>query len=52
MFRQPERFDVDGRLKSPSAEGDALEHMCCVVDFEPFGPDFAREVTRLEGVLD
>lgn len=52
MFRQPERFDVGGRLKNPSAEGNALEHMYCVVDFEPFGPDFAREVTRLERFLD
>jgi hypothetical protein len=37
-------FDVDERLKQPSAKGDSLERLNVVVDFELFRADPERAV--------
>ncbi len=39
-------FDVDERLKELSANGDDLERLAAVVNFELFRPDLARAVPR------
>ena len=39
-------FDVDDRLKQLSAQGDSLERLNAVVDFELFRADLERAVPR------
>ena len=49
MRGQPGFFEVDERLKDLSAEGDTLERLSAIVDFELFRPDLARVVPRSDG---
>ncbi len=46
MRGQPSFFDVDERLKDLSAEGNALERLSRIVDFELSWKDLARAVPR------
>jgi hypothetical protein len=42
MGRQPGLFDLEERLAGLSAEGDGLERLGAVVDFELFRPELER----------
>ncbi len=41
-------FDVDERLKQPSAKGVGLERLNAVVDFELFRPDLEQAAPRAD----
>ena len=46
MVGQPGLFDIDERLKDLSAQGDDLEWLNAIVDFELFRPDLEHAVPR------
>jgi transposase, IS5 family len=46
MAGQPGFFDSDERLKALSAAGDPLERLVKVIDFEAFGGDLERALSR------
>ncbi len=42
MAREPGLFDVDARLRELSANGDGLEWVNALVDFEAFRPELEQ----------
>jgi hypothetical protein len=42
-------FDLDERLKQPSAKGDHLERLSAIVNFEVFRADLDKPVPRSDG---
>jgi IS5 family transposase len=49
MSHQPGFFDIDHRLKELSAQGDDLERISVLVDFEIFRRDLVHAVPRSDG---
>jgi transposase, IS5 family len=48
MAGQPGFFDVEERLKQLSVNGDGLERLNAVVDFELFRTDLERAMSRAD----
>jgi len=48
MGRQAGSFDVEERLAGLSKNGDDLERLAAVVDFERFRPELERAVPRAD----
>jgi len=48
MARAPGLFDVDARLRDLSANGDDLERVNALVDFEAFRPEIEQVVPRAD----
>ncbi len=49
MVRQAGFFDVEERLREPSANGDDLERIAVLVDFAQFRPELEQAAPRSDG---
>lgn len=49
MRSQAGFFNIDERLRDLSANGDALERLASLVDFELFRPDLSCAFSRSDG---